>query len=105
MVAQQPKVDAGADSAELGARRVGLGGLSFRCVGREAVAGDVDEVGGDVVAQQAARAELDVREARRVEPAATVFAQIDGRLRSEASLAWAEAGYPFRDLGLLPIRQ
>jgi hypothetical protein len=38
-----------------------------------------------------------VRKTRRVEPASTAFAEVDGGLRSEASLAWAVAAYPFRD--------
>ena len=84
-------------SAAAGAGGVGLRGLGI--LGRlgAAILGDVDQVRGGVVAQQAARAQLDVRKTRRVEPASTTFAEVDGGLRSEASLAWAVAAYPFRD--------
>jgi hypothetical protein len=91
-------------SAALGAGGVGLRGLGlFGRIGAAAILGDVDQVRGGVVAQQAARAELDMRKARRVEPASTAFAEVDGGLRSEASLAWAVAAYPFRDSVSLPI--
>lgn len=84
-------------SAAAGAGGVGLRGLGvFGRIGAT-ILGDVDQVRGGVVAQQAARAELDVRKTRRVESASTAFAEVDGGLRSEASLAWAVAAYPFGD--------
>jgi hypothetical protein len=64
---------------------------------------DIDEMRGGVVAQQAARAQLDVRKTGRAVPASTSFAEVDDRLRSEASLAQAGAAYPFSVAGLLPI--
>jgi hypothetical protein len=39
-------------------------------------------MGSDVVAEQAARAKLDVREAGGVEPASTTFANVNSSLRS-----------------------
>ena len=66
---------------------------------------DVDEVRGRIVAQQAARAKLDMGEAGRAVPASTSFAEVDDRLRSEASLAWAVPAYPFREVGRLSITQ
>src|SRR5262245_10668482 len=66
---------------------------------------NVDEVRGGVVAQQAARTQLDMRKAGRAVPASTSFAEVDDRLRSEASLAWTHAAYPFREVGSLSISQ
>jgi SAM-dependent methyltransferase len=71
-----------------GSAELGRGGVRLRRLGRGRlrrlpVVGHVDEVGGDIVAQQTARAELDVGEAGRVEPASASFAEVDGRLRSE----------------------
>jgi hypothetical protein len=64
-------------SAAAGAGGVGLGWLGVFGLLGAAILGDVDQVRGGVVSQQAARAELDVREARRVEPASTAFAEVD----------------------------
>src|SRR5689334_3469706 len=73
---------AGDGSAQLGAGRVGLGRLLARWLRRAFAVGHGDEVGGDVVTQQAPRAQLDVRKAGGVEPASTTFADVNRSLRS-----------------------
>jgi hypothetical protein len=71
-------------SAQLGVGGVGLGRGLFRRLG-DAGAGDEDEVGRDVVAEQAAGAQLDGCEAGRIEAASTAFAEVDRKLRFRAS--------------------
>src|ERR1700753_3336380 len=88
-----------AGGVRLGRLRVGcrrLGGRGRLAVRRE------DEVRRGIVAQQAPGGELDMGEAGRVAPASASFAEVDGRLRSAASLSLGGSSLPLQ-LRRLPV--